>query len=192
MKYWKSSTRPQAWAQLSCRLGRHLGCEFTARCWAAHSVCGLATDFGGVFALRAPCVHPACYFYDDFPKLSPQVDHYRMKPLSRPTDASCLPNEATNHPCTPLNRLPQIALSSGLLTVSRDLLHDDSLVLRVITHLVADVGIRALSLTLTTWIVCRHIWSWLCCRCIACRRWMLLPSRWPRHTFRLYMIDVDP
>ena len=32
----------------------------------------------------------------------------------------------------------------GLLTVTGDLLHDDSLVLRVITHLVADVGIRAL------------------------------------------------
>ena len=31
-----------------------------------------------------------------------------------------------------------------LLTVTRDLLHDDSLVLCVITHLVADVKIRAL------------------------------------------------
>ena len=32
----------------------------------------------------------------------------------------------------------------GLLRVTVDLLHDDSLVLRVITHLVADVEIRAL------------------------------------------------
>ena len=32
----------------------------------------------------------------------------------------------------------------GLLTVTGDLLHDDSLVWRVITHLVADVGTRTL------------------------------------------------
>ena len=53
------------------------------------------------------------YFYDDFPKLSPQVYHYRMNPPSRPTAAPCLPNEATNHPCTTLNKLPQTAISSG-------------------------------------------------------------------------------
>ena len=67
----------------------------------------------GVFALRVPCTHPARYFYDDFPKLSPRVYHYHMNPLSRPTDASCLPNNATNHLCTTLNRLPQTAISSG-------------------------------------------------------------------------------
>ena len=51
-----------------------------------------------------PCAHPARYFYDDFTRLSPQVSHYRMKPRSRPMAASCLPNEATNHPCTTLNK----------------------------------------------------------------------------------------
>ena len=55
---------------------------------------------GEVFALCAPCVHPAGYFYDDFPRLSPQIYHCRMKPPRRPIDESCLPNEATNHPCT--------------------------------------------------------------------------------------------
>ena len=100
-----------------------------------------------------------------------------MKPPSRPIAAPCLPNEATNHPCTTLNRLPQTAISSDgwdrslgpvavwpfwraspppdllpflctagleLLTVTRDLLQEETLVLHVITHLVADVGTRAL------------------------------------------------
>ena len=49
-------------------------------------------------------VCPARYFYDDFPRLSPQVYHYRMESPSRPIAASCLPNEATNHPCTTLNK----------------------------------------------------------------------------------------
>ena len=40
------------------------------------------TGYGGVFALRAPCAHHARYFYDDFPRLSPQVYHCRMKPSS--------------------------------------------------------------------------------------------------------------
>ena len=62
---------------------------------------------------RAPCAHPARYFYEDVPKLSPRVYHYRMKPLSRPKAAPCLPNEATNHPYTTFNRLPQTAISSG-------------------------------------------------------------------------------
>ena len=53
---------------------------------------------------------PAHYFYDDFPKLSPRVYHYSMKPPSRPTAASCLPNEATDHPCTTLNKGGILAL----------------------------------------------------------------------------------
>ena len=60
-----------------------------------------------------PCAHLARYFYDDFPKLSPRVYHYHMKPPSRPIAAPCLLNEATNHPCTTLDRLPQTAISSG-------------------------------------------------------------------------------
>ena len=51
-----------------------------------------------------PCARPARYFYDEFPRLSPQVYHYRMEPPSRPIAASCLPNEATNHPRTTLNK----------------------------------------------------------------------------------------
>ena len=42
-------------------------------------------------------------------------------------------------------------------------------------------------------VVCRHIWSRPCCQCTACRRWMVSPSRWPRHTFRLRMTRThDP
>ena len=51
-----------------------------------------------------PCARPARYFYDDFPRLNPQIQHYRMEPPSRPIAASCPPNEATNHPCTTLNK----------------------------------------------------------------------------------------
>ena len=52
---------------------------------------------------RRGSVCPVRHFYYDFPRFSPQVRHYPMKPPSRPTDVFCLPNEATNHPCTTLN-----------------------------------------------------------------------------------------
>ena len=108
-----------------------------------------------------PCTRAARYFYDDFPKLSPWVYHYRMKPPSRPTATSCLPNEA-NHPCTTLNTLPQNAISSGQMG--------------------SQSGTGS-----------RYIWSRPCCRCTACRSWMLLPSRWPHFiTFQLYMTVADP
>ena len=61
----------------------------------------------------AHCARPARYFDDDFPKLSPRVYHYHMKPPSRPTAAPCLPNEATNHPCTTLNKLPLLYPPDG-------------------------------------------------------------------------------
>ena len=68
--------------------------------------------------------------------------------------------------------------------MTRDLLHDDLLVLCVITHLVVDIGIRALPRGSFVGTFGHG--------CIACHRWMLSPSRWPRYTFRLCMTAVDP
>ena len=45
-----------------------------------------------------PCARHACYLYYDFPRFSPQVHYYPMKPPSRPKDTSYLLDEATNHP----------------------------------------------------------------------------------------------
>ena len=59
---------------------------------------------GPIYGKDLPCVRPTRYFHHDFPRFSPQFHHSPMKPPSRPTDATYLPNEAKKHLGTALSR----------------------------------------------------------------------------------------
>ena len=41
-------------------------------------------------SLCAPCTRPAHYFYSDFPRFSPQVHHYPVKPWDGECDDNCV------------------------------------------------------------------------------------------------------